>query len=133
MTAKDRTARRLELPPELLERLEAAAARQGLEADEYARQGLELLLGLEEHPAGPPGEPEEAAARRLLTLLQLMRPLYDRLFPVPDPKTVDSTDIIRAGRGGIAAINLIDGHLISDYREWKLRKQLGEHDEEYFR
>ena len=131
MTAKNRAAQRLELPPELLERLEAAAARQGLDADEYARQGLEPLLGLEEHPAGPPGEPEEAAARRLLTLLRLMRPLYDRLFPLP--KQFDSVDLLRSGHGAVDAFNLVDGHNLNDYREWELRRRLGEHDEEFFR
>ena len=128
MTAKNRTARRLELPPELLERLEAAAAGQGRDAAEYARQGLELLLALDEYPAGPPGETEEDAARRLLTLLRLMRPLYDRLFPVPE--NPDSTDIIRAGRGHIDAFNRIDGHHLNDYREWELRRRLGEPVEE---
>ena len=131
MTAKNRTARRLELPPELLERLEAAAAGQGRDAAEYARQGLELLLALDEYPAGPPGETEEDAARRLLTLLRLMRPLYDRLFPLP--QEFDSVDLLRSGHGAVDSFNLVDGHNLNDYREWELRRRLGEHDEEIFR
>lgn len=130
MTAKNRTARRLELPPELLERLEAAAG-PGRDAAEYARQGLELLLALDEYPAGPPGESEEDAARRLLTLLRLMRPLYDRLFPMP--QEFDSVDLLRSAHGAVDAFNLVDGHNLNDYREWELRRRLGEHDEEIFR
>ena len=116
----------LELNPETMRRLADAASLKGLGVDEYCRENLELLLSLEDNP----DDSEEDATRRLLVVLQLQRPLYERLFP--EMKDAPLSEYVRLGRGRIDAFNDLRGSVLNDYREWELKRRLGEHSEEYF-
>ena len=116
----------LELNPETMRRLTSAAALKGLSVDEYCRENLELLLSLEDSP----DDTEEDAARRLLAVLRLQRPLYERLFP--DMKDAPLSEYVRLDRGRIDAFNDLRGSVLNDYREWELKRRLGDHNEEYF-
>lgn len=116
----------LELNPETVRRLAGAASLKGLSVDEYCRENLELLLSLENNPE----DTEEDAVRRLLTVLRLQRPLYRRLFP--EVKDAPLSEYLRLNRGHIDAFNDLQGDVLNDYREWELRRRLGEHSEEYF-
>lgn len=117
----------LELNPETVRRLADAASLKGLSVDEYCRDNLELLLSLEDNP----GDTEENATRRLLAMLRLQRPLYRRLFP--EVKDAPLSEYLRLNRGHIDAFNDLQGDVLNDYREWELRRRLGEHNEEYFK
>ena len=116
----------LELDPETMRHLDSAARRWGLSIDAYCLERLELILALEDNPDGS----EEDAARRLLAVLQLQRPLYERLFP--EIKDAPLSEFVRLGRGHIDAFNDLKGSVLNDYREWELKRRLGQHSEEYF-
>ena len=116
----------LELDPETTRRLDIASQRKGMSIDEYCREKLELILALEDNP----DDSEEDAAHRLLAILQLQRPLYKRLFP--EPKNAPLSEYVRLNRGHIDAFNDLQGDILNDYREWELKRRLGEHSEEYF-
>ena len=116
----------MELDPETMRRLDGAASRKGLSVDDYCRENLGLLLSLEDNP----DDSEEDAARNLLAVLRLQRPLYRRLFP--EVKDAPLSEFLRLNRGHIDAFNDFQGDVLNDYREWELRRRLGEHSEEYF-
>ena len=117
----------LELDPETMRRLAGAASRKGLSVDEYCRENLELLLSLEDNP----DDAEKDAARRLLAVLRLQRPLYKRLFP--EVEDAPLSEYLRLNRGHIDAFNDLKGDVLNDYREWELARRLGDHSEEYFK
>ena len=124
-TAKKKVT--LELNQETMRRLADAASLKGLSVDEYCRENLELLLSLEDNL----DDTDEDATRRLLAVLRLQRPLYRRLFP--EVKDAPLSEYLRLNRGHIDAFNDLQGDVLNDYREWELKRRLGEHSEEYFK
>ncbi len=108
---------KLNLDRELLERLYAAAERQGLSVQDFCAQALEKELVLEEETS----EPSNVYVQ-LLALTRRRRQLESKTIR----KRPDSTDFVREGRGHLDAIDLVSGDELEAYREREYARLAGE-------